>query len=125
MASAEQQLTGYFQQLAAGDQATLLAFAAFLASHSNLLHTVTVKPPEPVTIPEPEIIVRPDKESVVGALKRLSKSYPMLDKAEMLGATSDLVATNIMQGSDPVGVIDELEDIFRAHYEQLVSGNEG
>jgi hypothetical protein len=123
MASAEQQLTEYFQQLAAGDQATLLAFAAFLASRSSLLQGVTVKPPEPVIIPEPEIMARPDGESVVGALKRLSKSYPMLDKAELLSATSDLVATNIMQGTDPVGVIDELEDIFRTHYTQLVSAN--
>ena len=123
MASAEQQLTEYFQQLAAGDQATLLAFAAFLASRGGPSHNATVKPPEPVAIPEPEIIARPDEESIVGALKRLSKSYPMLDKAEMLNATSDLVATNIMQGSEPVGVIDELEDIFRTHYEQLVSDN--
>ena len=123
MASAEQQLTGYFQQLAAGDQATLLAFAAFLASRGGPSYSATVKPPEPVTIPEPEIIARPDEESIVGALKRLSKSYPMLDKAEMLSATSDLVATSIMQGSDPAGVIDELEDIFRTHYAQLVSAN--
>ena len=123
MASAEQQLTGYFQQLAAADQATLLAFAAFLASRGGPSPSVTVKPPEPVTIPEPELIARPDEESIVGGLKRLSKSYPMLDKAEMLSATSDLVATNIMQGSEPAGVIDELEDIFRTHYEQLVSDN--
>jgi hypothetical protein len=123
MASAEQQLTEYFQQLAAGDQATLLAFAAFLASRGSPSPRVTVTPPEPVIIPEPGIIARPDKESIVGALKRLSKSYPMLDKAEMLSATSDLVATNIMQGSDPAGVIDELENIFRTHYAQLVSDN--
>ena len=123
MVSPEQQLTEYFQQLAAGDQATLLAFAAFLASRGGPSHNATVKPPEPVTIPEPEIIERPDEESIVGALKRLSKSYPMLDKAEMLNATSDLVATNIMQGSDPAGVINELEEIFSSHYAQLVSAN--
>ncbi|MEN8205780.1 MAG: Crp/Fnr family transcriptional regulator [Pseudomonadota bacterium] len=123
MASAEQQLTEYFQQLGAGDQATLLAFAAFLASRSTA-GTAAVKT-EPVNIPEPEIIERPDEESVVGALKRLSKSYPMLDKTEMLSATSDLVATTIMQGSDPVGAIDELENIFRTHYAQLVSANKG
>ncbi len=80
---------------------------------------------EPEVVPEPELIERPAEESVVGALKRLSKSYPMLNKAEMLSATSDLVATNIMQGSDPVGVIDELEEIFRRHYEQMKSGNRG
>jgi hypothetical protein len=79
----------------------------------------------PEVFPEPEMIERPAGESVVGALKRLSKSYPMLDKTVLLGATSELVATTIMQGSDPAGVIDELEVIFRKHYEQLKSGNKG
>jgi hypothetical protein len=69
------------------------------------------------------MIERPPQESIVGALKRLSKSFPMLNKAEMLSATSELVATSLMQGSDPAGVIDELEKIFNAHYEQFKSGN--
>ena len=123
MASVQQQLTVLIQQLGAGDQATLLAFAAFLASRAPA-HSVSVKV-EPEIVPEPELIERPAQESVVGALKRLSKSYPMLNKAEMLSATSDLVAASIMQGSDPVGVIDELQEIFRRHYEQMKSGNRG
>ena len=130
MASAEQQLTGLFRQLGAQDQATLLAFAAFLASRGAVpagpvmpaVPDVPVKQ-EPEIIPEPEIIERPAEESVVGALKRLSRTYPMLDKKVMLNATSDLVATTIMQGADPVGVIDQLEEIFSTHYEQLKAGN--
>ena len=123
MASAEQQLTELFQQLGASDQATLLDFAAFLANRTPAPRVVVKTEPE--LVPEPEIIERPAQESVVGALKRLSKSYPMLDKTVMLGATSELVATTIMQGSDPVAVIDELEVIFKGHYEQLKSGNKG
>jgi hypothetical protein len=121
MSSAQQQLTELFQRLGAEDQATLLAFAAFLASRTPA-RTVAVKA-EPEVLPEPLMIERPPQESIVGALKRLSKSYPMLNKAEMLSATSELVATSLMQGSDPVGVIDELEKIFSAHYEQFKSGN--
>jgi hypothetical protein len=121
MASAQQQLTELFQQLGAADQATLLAFAAFLASRATP-RTVAVRT-EPEVLPEALMIERPRQESIVGALKRLSKSYPMLNKAEMLSATSELVATSLMQGSDPVGVIDELEKIFSAHYEQFKSGN--
>jgi hypothetical protein len=123
MASAQQQLTELFQQLDAADQATLLAFAAFLADRS-VAHSVPVKQ-EPRVLAEPVLIERPAQESVVGALKRLSKSYPMLNKADMLGATSELVATTIMQGSDPAGVIDELEEIFSRHYEQFKSGHRG
>jgi len=121
MASAEQQLTELFRQLGVSEQTTLLDFAAFLASRTPVRRVAVNIEPE--VIPEPVLIERPAGESVVGALKRLSKSYPMLDKTVMLSATSDLVATTIMQGSDPVGVIDELEEIFSKHYEQLKSGN--
>ena len=123
MASAEQQLTELFRQLTVGDQLTILAFAEFLASRRPAGAVAVSK--EPVVIPEPEAIERPVEESVVGALKRLAKTYPMLDKTEMLGATSDLVASNIMQGADPVKVIDQLEDIFRSLYENLGSGDHG
>ena len=123
MASAEQQLTEFFRQLSAADQLTMLAFAEFLAARNSAGNTVISR--EPLVIPEPEVIQRPAEESVVAALKRLSKSYPMLDKKEMLSATSDLVATNIMQRTDTAIVVDELEAIFRAHYEQLKSGEHG
>mgnify|MGYP001823376672 FL=1 len=123
MASAEQQLTELFRQLGAADQLTLLTFAEFLAARSSPV-TAAAKS-EPVVIPEPGKIDRPAGESVVAALKRLSKTYPMLDKTVMLGATSDLVATNIMQGTDAGEVVDELEVIFRTHYEKLKSGENG
>jgi hypothetical protein len=121
MASAEQQLSEFFKQLSAADQSTLLAFAEFLTRRSPSTRVPVAT--APVAIPEPQMIERPDGESVVGALKRLAKSYPMLDKTEMLGATSDLVATSIMQGSDPAPVIDELEEIFTKHYQQLKTGH--
>jgi len=125
MSTAEQQLTALFQQLGAADQATLLSFAAFLASRGpgGSVPAVPVVQ-EPVVIPDPEQIARPAEESIVAALKRLAKTYPMLDKSAMLTATSDLVATAIMQGGDPSGVIDQLQEIFASHYEQLVRDNE-
>lgn len=121
MPSAQQQLTEIFRQLTAGDQLTLLAFAEFLADRRPPGTAAVSR--EAAVIAAPEAIERQAGESVVGALKRLAKTYPMLDKTVMLGATSDLVASHIMQGADPVGVIDQLEDIFRAHYETLKSGD--
>jgi hypothetical protein len=73
-------------------------------------------------IAEPEPIERPASETVVGALKRLSKTYPMLDKSLMLSATSDLVAKHILQGTETAEAIDALEEIFREHYRQLSQG---
>ena len=117
MASSERQLLDFYQRLGPDGQATLLAFAEFLCQRG----ASTVDPPrtERVEIPDPVPIVRPEQESVVAGLKRLSQTYPMLSKTEMLTATSDLVARSIMQGTDPAHVIDQLEEIFRERYQRL------
>jgi hypothetical protein len=117
MTSSERQLLELYQQLEPDEQAMLLAFAEFLCQRGASV----VDPPRAATveISEPVSIVRPEKESVVAGLKRLAQTYPMLSKTEMLTATSDLVARNIMLGTDPAQVIDQLEDIFREHYRKL------
>ena len=120
MASTEQNLTACLRQLSEADQLSLLAFAEFLLSRSSPGALLASK--EPVVIPEPEEIERPPGESVVAALKRLSKTYPMLDKTKTLAA-SYLVAANIMQGADPVEAIDQLESIFRSLHEKLKAGD--
>ncbi|MEN8106646.1 MAG: Crp/Fnr family transcriptional regulator [Pseudomonadota bacterium] len=126
MDATEQQLINYFQQLGVAEQATLLAFAEFLSQRTHTAVDVAVTPtaPAPAVIPEPENIERPAGESVVAALKRLSKTYPMLDKSQMLNATSDLVAQHILQGSDAVEAINALEGVFREHYQQLKEGGD-
>ncbi len=123
MSNTGQELLSLFEQLGASERHTLLAFAHFLASRGSSGAAGRVS--APVIIPEPEPIERPAQESIVAGLKRLSSTYPMLDKSEMLSATSDLVATNIMQGTDSARVIDELEEIFATHYRQLQSAHRG
>ena len=49
----------------------------------------------------------------------------MLDKKQMLGVTSDLVTQHILQGRDAAEVIDELEDLFTQHYQQLKQDEQG
>jgi hypothetical protein len=117
MASSERHLLELYRLLGADEQATLLAFAEFL--HQRGTSVTASGPASPVEIPEPVPIARPAHESVVTGLKRLSQTYPMLSKTEMLNATSELVARHIMQGTDPAEVIDQLEDIFREHYRKL------
>jgi hypothetical protein len=115
----EHQLLALWRRLGSAERATLLAFAEFLEQRAALPEA---HPPRatPAAVPEPVAIVRPPGESVVAALKRLARTYPMLDKSIMLRATSDLVARHIMQGTETAATIDELEDIFRDHYRQLV-----
>ena len=72
---------------------------------------------------EPQVIPRPENESVVAAIKRLTATYPMLDKPQLLNETSALMTKHVMQGVGVVEVIDELEDLFLRFYNELISAS--
>jgi hypothetical protein len=113
------------ERLSAGDLAMLTRFAGFLLNESGgAAASPAPDMPAPAAVPEPENIPRPGDEKVVAAVKRLSKTYFMLDKKKMLGVTSDLVTQHILQGRDAGAVIDELEDVFQQHYQQLRQGDQ-
>lgn len=100
-----------FRRLSSNDRSALLAFAEFLTSRSA----------DPVAggqpIPEP----RPPQESVVAAIKRLRRVYPMLDGAALLTETSTLMTGHIMHGRPVAEVIDELEALFAARYAETLT----
>lgn len=114
----QEKLAALFAALAPQDQQALLAFAEFLATRAP------TPAPAPAEVPSPEPIPRPEQETVVAAIKRLSRSYHMLDKGEVLHQASALMAEHIMRGKDAVEVIDELEVIFERRYRKLVGKEE-
>ncbi len=116
----EKQLVGLFLKMSALDQVALLAFADFLSQRA-VPNEVAVPAPEVEELLEPVDIPRPKDERVVAAVKRLSRTYPMLNKNKMLGDTSTLMTGHIMQGRKAKEVIDELESLFRREYELLKS----
>ena len=125
----EEELLAIFRQLSSVDQAAVASFAQFLSSRSFVdVESITVSSAPVVAevkeIPEPEFTERPDDEKVVAAIKRLSKTYSMLNKKDMLGATSDLVTQHILHRRDASEVIDELEAIFSDQYRQLLESND-
>ena len=101
-------------------RATLLAFAEFLASRKGAEADVDEKP----AWPEPKPLPRPGQESVIGAIKRLSESYFMLDRSELLTETSSLMSAHIMKGREASAVIDDLETLFAANYAQQAHSNQ-
>ncbi len=112
--SDERRLTRLFRGLDETSRATLLRFAEFLsASGESEDADALAKAP---ALAEPNIIVRPPVESVVGAIKRLSQSYPMLDRRRMLDETSILMAAHVLNGRPARDIIDELEALFARHY---------
>lgn len=69
---------------------------------------------------EPESITRPAAETVITAIKRLKKTYYMIDTGILLNQTSALMGQHIMQGREASKVIDELESAFQTQYEQYL-----
>jgi len=102
-----QSLASIFEDLPEKDQTILFEFAEFLKSRA----------PEPASkITEPLGLVRPEEESVVAAIKRLKKNYPMVSQKEMLNETSEFMMQHMMQGKSATDVIDELELLFETKY---------
>lgn len=111
----EKKLTQLFATLSPQDRESVLAFAEFLHERAPKGESV---PPEPLPVPEP--IPRPDEETVIAAIKRLSQSYHMVDKREVLHQSSALMAAHMLQGKAAIEVIDELEAVFERSYRKLV-----
>lgn len=109
----EKNLLAHARNLPADARQSLLDYAEFLASKS-------AKPEIPALNPLP----RPEKESVVKAIQRLSRTYPMLPKETLLHETSDKMSEHVLKGKPASEVIDELEEIFAAHYSRFLEAQQ-
>ena len=101
-------LTEIYRFLDDQGQRTLLDFAEFLAAR------VEQGSSEQLLEPRPE--QRPARESVVAAIKRLSRTYYMLDRSAMLNETSSLMGAHVLNGRPAAEVIDDLETLFDRAY---------
>ena len=119
----EKRLADIVQRLPAAPAAALLEFAEFLLLRHGSVGAEEAPGINAVEIPAPLDIPRPAEESVVKAVKRLRATYPMLDARKLLNQTSDLMTQHVMQGREKTEVIEELEILFRSHYQQLVNKN--
>ena len=108
--SIEKRLLSLVRQLPKAQAEQLLEFAEFLAGRHAPVETAT----EPLPIP------RPAEENVIKAVKRLSATYPMLDRVKLLDEASHLMTQHVIQGRAAAEVIDELEVLFRRHYENFL-----
>jgi len=110
----ERRLSKLFRALSPSDRDSLLAFAEFLVQRDRTEPTETVPR-------EPKPTIRPDDETVIGAIKRLSQSYDMLERERLLNETSALMSAHLLQGRGASEVIDDLEALFAHHYQEYRS----
>lgn len=101
-----------YEALPSDSRKSLMDFAEFLFQRDAIEETGEL---EKLDIP------RPETESVVAALKRLNKTYPMIEKKLVFHESSSLMTEHIMQGRDAVEVIDELESLFEQRYNAVLS----
>ena len=117
MTPEERRLLRVFRGLPEVQQQGLLDYGEFLLGRAaSQAETV---PLEPLEIP------RPAQESVVKAIKRLRQTYPMIDRTKILHETSGLMTQHLVHGKAAKEVIDELESLFRRHYQTHLASQEG
>ncbi len=109
MADPRKELLRLWERTSETGRAHLLEYARYL---SERMPAASEPPAQPNPIPP-----RPG-ETVVAALKRLSASYPMLDRARLLDETSVLMAQHTLEGRPREEVIAELEAVFVRHFER-------
>ncbi len=102
-------LAELFVKLTDEDQKSLMDFALFLKQKSK---------EQQKDFPLPELEARAPDESVIAAIKRLKRSYYMLNMDTLIDETSSYMTQYMVQGRDINEVIDDLEASFNKHYEQ-------
>lgn len=110
MTGDERRLLQIFRGLNEAARAGLLDYAAFLAQRAE--NRAPPPPAAPLDIP------RPDQETVIAAVRRLTATYPMLDKDRLFSGTSSLLMQHTLQGRPATEVIDDLEQLFRGEFEK-------
>jgi hypothetical protein len=118
MKSYDQKLSFIAGQLDNQGRQSLLSFADFLLSQQQ-------QEIQQNSLQQPRSIERPDDESVIAAMKRLSDTYPMLNKDALLHEAAGYMGEHVMQGRAAKEVIDDLEALFLQHYEAYVQNMRG
>jgi len=108
--SKDRQLRAALDVLTDEEVASVLNFAQYLRNRRPVL------PKSPLEIAD---IPRPQDESVIAAIRRLTQTYPMLDRDTVFNEASGLMARHVMQGETSEDTIDQLEALFQSRYASL------
>lgn len=98
-----------FDALPPRERELLAAFAEFLAARA-------AAPPL-----APVVALRPEGETVMHAVRRLRRSYPMLARRELMQPVGALVSAHMLDGRPAPETIDALEALFAERYREHVA----
>jgi len=113
MKNRNRELDTLMPQLGDEHQQAVVDYATFLVQQYKIKIPVE-------TGLKPVAIARPEQETVIAAIKRLKQTYYMLDTENLLDETSSLMGQHILRGREALEVIDELQSLFEAKYENYL-----
>ena len=113
MKNRSRELDALMSQLSDEHQQAVVDYTTFLAQQYK------IKTPAEADL-KPIAIARPEPESVIAAIKRLKKTYYMLDTDGLLDETSSLMGQHILRGREASKVINELQSLFEAKYKKYL-----
>lgn len=113
MKNRNRELDKLMSQLGSEHRQAVVDYATFL------VHRYRIKTPVKAGL-KPKDITRPEQESVIAAIKRLKKTYYMLDTDLLLDETSSLMGQHILRGREAPIVIDELQTMFQAKFQEYL-----
>lgn len=111
---AEARLLAIYRALGVADRHALQAYAGFLAVRGGM------RPADAGAGVSVNAEPASEGETVVMAIKRLTRTYPMIERRKLIGRTSELMAEHALQGRAAVEVIAELEVVFAEHFRKTV-----
>ena len=102
----DRKLLDLFGKLAPDQQDRLIEFAELLVADA------------PPGDDDPRVLPGPAGETVTMAIRRLARSYPMLERRRLMGEASRLMAQHALEGRAAAEIIAELETVFARHYDE-------
>jgi len=98
--------------LGRNERASLLAYGELLSERAVFVGSSPAQP-----------LSRPAEETIVTAVRRLTRSYPTLDRRRLMAEVAELMGAHVL-GSRPLAeVIDELEGVYERHYRAQLSSD--
>ncbi|MEO5333136.1 MAG: hypothetical protein H7839_14035 [Magnetococcus sp. YQC-5] len=107
----KKQLLAVWRQLSSEDRRNVLNFAQFLASRQD-----QEKPTAPTVPDTPLPIPRPPVETAVAGLKRMKKTYPMIEADEGVLAEASRILMGKVMGISDADIVNQLETFFAERY---------
>lgn len=114
LSKAERQLCKLYKSLNDNNREALMSFAAFLNSKDIILGSDEAA----AELQVPLLIAAVENESVIKGIKRLKKSYFMIENEDLLHEVSAFMTQHVMQGATIEEVMPQIEAVFEKFYEE-------